>query len=103
MRHVLVTTNNEATVVEVANDDAIRTLIGGWMEFVSPRGLPRYTLIVDDEGLMKNKPRNEIASAWYGGLIVGDILVCKVQETEVRGLGEEECEHVMEEAKKCLS
>jgi len=79
---LFVSTENVVEIVEV-NDDQIREKIGGWMEIVRPRGLPNFCLLVDEEGLLKNKPINSVGSLWYGyrthgNPIVGDILISKL-------------------------
>ncbi len=40
-----------------------------------------HILIIDEEGKLKNKPRNELATEWYndqgiGDFIVGDAILC---------------------------
>ena len=52
-------------------------IVGGWIEFVKVKG---KTLVVDEEGRMKNKPvnrqiTNKYGSQIYGGYIVGDVIV----------------------------
>ena len=49
-------------------------IVGGFIELVR---LPhRLTLVVDEEGRLKNKPRNSRASDYYKlGDIVGDVIV----------------------------
>ena len=57
--------------------------VGGYIEIVRPRGLPRpYVMLVDDEGWIKEKPLNIIASLIYGynehkQPIAGDVLIIK--------------------------
>jgi hypothetical protein len=76
--------STEYVVEEVdLNEDQIREKLNGWMEIVKPVGLPNYCLVVDDEGLLKNKLINMVGSNWYGFFkhgqpIVGDILVSKL-------------------------
>lgn len=78
--------STEDVVEEVdLNDDQIREKIDGWMEIVRPVGLPNYCLVVDEEGLLKQKKFNLYGAYWYGYFkhnapIVGDILVSKLDE-----------------------
>jgi len=84
MRMLFISSQNVVEEVDV-NDNQIREKIGGWMEIVRPVGLPGYCLIVDEEGLLKQKLFNLYGSYWYGyyrhnAPIVGDILVSKLDE-----------------------
>ena len=81
---LFISTENAVEIVDV-NNDQIREKIGGWIEIVRPVGLPNYCLIVDEEGLLKQKKFNLYGSYWYGyyrhnAPIVGDILVSKLDE-----------------------
>jgi len=53
-------------------------ICGGNIELVSVRG---KTLVVDEEGLMKNKFTNPTGSQLYGGTIVGDVIVLEGWKT----------------------
>jgi len=84
MKMLFISTENVVEEVDV-NDDQIREKIGGWMEIVRPVGLPNFCLVVDEEGLLKQKKFNLYGSYWYGyyrhnAPIVGDILVSKLDE-----------------------
>ena len=35
-----------------------------------------YIMIVDEEGRLKERPLNRMASSLYGGIIVGNVVVC---------------------------
>lgn len=53
-------------------------IVGGWIELVKVGG--NKTLVVDDEGKMKNKLTNKVitdkyGSSIYGGYVVGDVIV----------------------------
>lgn len=53
-------------------------IVGGYIEFVTVGG--NKTLIVDEEGKIKNKPTNRgvtniYGSQIYGGYIVGDVIL----------------------------
>lgn len=69
----------------VFNSEKARSIVGGWIEVVHVSCLPSskkiidlepLRLIVDDEGLLKDKPYNKVASVLYGGTIVGDTFIC---------------------------
>lgn len=82
MKYLLITTNNETKELDLENIEDIQAVLDGYFEMVYPQGLQKYCLFVDDEGLLKNKPINIVASYWYGyeihgQPIVGDVLVSK--------------------------
>ena len=54
-------------------------IVGGYIELVSVGG--GKTLVVDEEGLLKNKPMNHAGSRLYGGMIVGDIIILEGYKT----------------------
>jgi hypothetical protein len=79
---LFISIENVVEEVDVKEDD-ISKKINGDLEIVRPRGLPNLCLLVDEEGLLKQKPINKVGSLWYGYLnhghpIVGDILVSKL-------------------------
>lgn len=79
IRGVVITANRTVSVREFEPViDGLQEAVGGWIEVVHPRGIhPPLCMIVDDEGLLKDKPINHIASIWYGYPIVGDVVICK--------------------------
>jgi hypothetical protein len=82
MKMLFISTENVVEEVDLT-EDQIREKIDGWMEIVRPKGLPMYCIIVDEDGIRKEKEFNEVGSYWYGYFrhgnpIVGDILVSKL-------------------------
>ena len=67
-------------------NERLRELVGGWLEII-PLGTvdrdfgPRY-LVMDEEGKLKGKGWNRLASALTCGRhrIVGDVLLCTKEE-----------------------
>lgn len=80
--------------------DRLQQLVGGYIELVRPAGLvPPFVMVVDEEGLLKDKPENRIASYLYGGRapIVGDVIIMgeglnQDSERDLVGLTEEQIE-----------
>ncbi len=79
---------NSATVIKVDGTEELldhrpsleeaQGIVGGYIELVKIGG--NKTLVVDEEGKIKNKPTNKTitnkyGSQIYGGYIVGDVLV----------------------------
>lgn len=61
-----------------------RKIVGGHVEFIKVGD--NKTLVVDDEGKLKNKPTNKVITNRYGsqiyrGYIVGDVIVLEGWET----------------------
>lgn len=62
---------------------AVEPVLDGYMEIVRPAFLPEpFRMLVNEEGRLKQLPLNEVGSTWYGGLIVGNIIVVKQEFTE---------------------
>lgn len=74
-------------------------------EYVYPKSFPKnIVMIVDEEGKLKGKPTNNLASVLYesfihGDFIVGDVLVLKIGEyngePDVVGLEDYETERLL--------
>ena len=68
-------------------------IVGGWIEFVGARNKMGnvVTLVIDEEGKLKGKPKNSVASIMYwslrsgtgaiGDIIVGDVIVLEGWKT----------------------
>jgi len=54
-------------------------ICGGYIELVSVAG--NKTLVVDEEGLLKNYNINPKGCQLYGGMIVGDIIILEGYKT----------------------
>ena len=83
---ILIKTTDEVEIIDIVAggiDEELRAMqgfVGGYIEHVRPRGLPRpYCMIVNEEGLVHELPRNSAASALCDGIapIVGDVLILK--------------------------
>lgn len=80
MRVIKVTTSNKIYIVDIDVND-VRSFyneIGGF-ECVRTQELHNFfnepvTMVVDDDGFAKEKEFNVIASSFYGGDIVGDVI-----------------------------
>lgn len=79
---------NKATIIRVDGTEEqldhkptleeAQKIVGGWIELVKVGG--SKTLVVDEEGKLKNKPTNKVitniyGSEIYGGYIVGNVIV----------------------------
>lgn len=80
MRVIKVTTDKKISIIDLdmSDLDAIYNEIGGF-ECVRTKDLVHFfqedvIMVVDDDGFAKDKPYNPIASFFYPGDIVGDVL-----------------------------
>jgi hypothetical protein len=87
MATLLRTDGTQQAITEPLTLKSMQRLVGGYIEFVRIGGTPQRSefLIVDEEGLLKKKSINEVATALYrgdpprhSGLIVGDAIRCMV-------------------------
>ena len=80
-------TKGKATVIRVDGSKKVldhrpsleesQKIVGGWITFTSAKGADgkTVTLVVDEEGLLKNKPANHTIMSLYGRDLVGDVIV----------------------------
>ena len=114
MKALKISTDNEITIVDVEQPlyEGLRSIIDGYLECVNPRGLPRpYVMIVDEEGLLKEKAMNLVGSVLYetfkhGSPIVGDIVIMREEHnydgTDFAGLTAEDTEELTQLAREIL-
>jgi len=89
MKGIKIPTVGAYEVIELGEPmyKSLQAAIGGYAEIVHPRGLPRpYCMMVDEEGFLKKKPKNQVGSYLYethihNQPIVGDIVIVKVGDT----------------------
>lgn len=103
---IVITTELKAQVQEFGLPlyKSMEGVLGGYMEKVSPRGLPHpYCFLVNEEGLLLNLPLNYVGSWWYGTQnhgcpIVGNLIVMKLGfrggERDIIGLEDEDIEKI---------
>lgn len=107
MNAILIGTGRIISTIEITEPiyKCLQNAIGGYIEIVRPKGLNNsFCMIVDEEGLIKQKPINEIGSVLYetqkhGQPIVGDVVIVKEIDTdegrELNGLSESEINEVL--------
>ena len=82
MAEVITVDGNRSTL----NDTKLATLqgaVGGYIEIVSIGN--NKIMVLDEEGKLKNKPINRIATELYGNpndVVVGDVVVCDDNEID---------------------
>lgn len=98
---VLLGTDNKVSRYNVDSLESLQKAVGGYIEMLRPHkaideGLLKsdIILIVDEEGILKNKAVNLIASALFGSILVGDVVITKEKGAEVVNLKENELKAV---------
>lgn len=107
MKGIVITTKNEMRVQEFSMPahKSIGEAVGGWIEIVRPVRLKRpYCMIVNDEGVLLNLPRNIFGSFLYGtnyhgNPILGDIVLLKEGinsdgDRDILGLDEQDIKYL---------
>lgn len=70
------------TEKELPSLEELQRAVGGYIEFVPIPAMDDIVLVVDEEGLFKEKPYNKIASEIAGRVIVGDVVITLREEAE---------------------
>lgn len=68
--------NGEAFTLE-----ELQKAVGGYVQF-APQTIPGVIIVCDEEGRMKGKEINKLASFVSNQLLVGDVLFCDEDEIE---------------------
>jgi hypothetical protein len=104
-----ITTNSEVETIDVKEPlhKTIREALGGYLEVVHPKRLPKpYCMIVDEEGLLKELELNPLGCYLYETdihrqPIVGDIIIMREKFTldgiALDGLHESDIDSIMRE------
>ncbi len=79
MAVVLKSNGSRERDVKINSLKQMQELVGGYVEFVY---LNDKVLIVNEEGLLNKLPLNVEASGLCGGPIVGDVILCNINEIE---------------------
>ena len=85
MKALQLRTDGSVRSIDIENTlEALQVAVGGYIETVTLA--PGCVMIVDEEGLLKGKPENAKASEVSCMHIVGDALLCGVEEDEFADL-----------------
>lgn len=105
-RGVVITTDEKMYIREFADPlyKTVGDVVGGWIEIVHPKRLPDpLCMIVDEEGLLKNKCQSLLGSYLYGTdlhytPIAGDIVIMangfRNGEPDIVGLADDQIAYV---------
>lgn len=88
---VKVTTDNKISMIDVdfSNFRSIQQAIGGHFETVRTQLMadyfhdPSVIMLVDEEGLIKELPLNQVGSALYRGVIAGDLIFARIAGEDI--------------------
>jgi hypothetical protein len=107
MKALKVTADNAVSTIELSPPlyKSLQPEVGGYFEIVHPRGLKHpFVMIVDEEGLLKDKPLNLCGSVLYetrkhDSPIVGDIVIMRedygAEGPDIFGLEEQHIEELI--------
>lgn len=102
MKGIVITTDNVVSAEDFTSPlyESVGKVVDGYIEIVSPRGLPSpFCMIVNEEGIIKGLPMNIVGSFLYqtyihGSPILGNIVIMKYGMTpegpDIVGLEDEE-------------
>ena len=82
MAYIAYANGERKNLAKVPNLEEAQKIVGGYVEVVYPRATPGVVLLIDEEGRLKTSPINEVGSALYGDIIVGDIVVMTRKEAK---------------------
>ena len=104
MKTLKITTDNKISIIDVDLDDyrVLQQEIGGYVETVHTQIMYDYfrapvLMLVDEEGLLKRLPINEVASHFYGyqehgHIIAGDVIFAISLGENMIGFGDRDSE-----------
>lgn len=109
MKGLVITTDNKVRIEDYGNPlfKTVGQTVGGYIEIVHPRYLPRpYMLVINEEGKLIGLPVNKTGSILYGcGIdhgepIVGDLVIMKDGfvngEPDIVGLDDDDIPSILE-------
>lgn len=107
MKAIIITADGKISQCDVEKNgeplyQLVRDTIGGYMEHIYFRGLPGFVGTVDEEGKLKNKPVNLLATRLYKNpldFLVGDVIILKYGifegDSDIVGIPDEEANRLM--------
>ena len=107
MKAIVITAGGMVSQIEVLQNgeplyELVRDTVGGYMEHIYFPGLPGYIGTVDEEGKLKNKPVNLLATRLYNNpldCLVGDVIILKYGtykgDSDIVGIPDEEANRLM--------
>ena len=115
MQAIILSTDNTIAVVPVEQNgeplyELVRKTINGYMQHICFPGFPGYIGTIDEEGKLKGKPVNLLASRLYENpfdFLVGDVIILKYGffdgDSDIVGIPDEEVNHLMNLINKKVS
>ena len=85
MKGILITADNDLRIINFKKPtlESLQKAVDGYIEIVKPQGLDEpYSLICNEEGMIKNLSINPTASYLYGSTIYGNVVLLQEGENE---------------------
>ncbi len=107
MKAIIITADGKISPCDVEKNgeplyELVRDTIGGYMEHIYFPGLPGFVGTVDEEGKLKCKPVNILATRLYQNpldVLVGDVIILKYGtfegDSDIVGIPDEEANRLM--------
>ena len=107
MKAIVITAGGMVSQIEVQQNgeplyELVRKTVDGFMEHIYFPGLPGFIGTVDEEGKLKNKPVNLLATRLYKNpldCLVGDVIILKYGtykgDSDIIGIPDEEANRLM--------
>ncbi|MBQ7950285.1 MAG: DUF3846 domain-containing protein [Clostridia bacterium] len=107
MKAIIITADGKISQCDVEKNgeplyDLVRKTVDGFMEHIYFPGLPGYIGTVDEEGKLKEKPVNVLATRLYQNpldFLVGDVIILKYGtfegDSDIVGIPDEEANQLM--------
>lgn len=106
---LLITTQGKIHRYNVDSLESLQKAVGGYIEVIVPRVAiragsfnPDVILIVDEEGVLKSKEVNKLATLLAGMVIVGGVVIAKVSGEDIVNFTNRELIQVENQCKRLL-
>ncbi len=115
MKAIVIKADNSVFMIDVEQNgeplyELVRKTVDGFMEHIYFPGFPGYIGTVDEEGKLKGKPVNVLATRLYQNpldCLVGDIIILKYGtykgDSDIVGIPDEEANRLMNKIREVIS
>ena len=114
MKAIIISSDEKISQVDVEQNgeplyQLVRDTVGGFMEHIYFPGLPGFVGTVDEEGKLKGKPVNLLATRLYKNpldFLVGDVIILKYGtfegDSDIVGIPDEEAKRLMDKIQEVV-
>ena len=114
MKAIIITADGKISQCDVEKNgeplyELVRKTVDGFMEHIYFPGLPGFVGTVDEEGKLKHKPVNLLATRLYKNpldFLVGDVIILKYGtfegDSDIVGIPDEEAKRLMDKIQEVV-